>query len=113
MLLNILIQKNMLDILRQMLAMIVNQMMIFLKSKGYIPLIWKNKRNSSEEDFKKRKIKKQHVKHYKKRHIIENSYSWLETKIPRLSKIYDKYVGNYINMVYMAIIDIIICRECV
>ena len=84
----------------------------FLSSKGYIPLIWRNKRNSSEEIFKKKKMNKNQSNHYKKRHIIENSYSWLETKITRLSKIYDKFVGNYINMVYMAIIDMIICREC-
>ena len=27
---------------------------------------------------------------YKKRHIIENCFSWLDIKIPRLARIYDK-----------------------
>lgn len=86
----------------------------FLSSKGFTPLIWANKRNTKDsEKLKKKKLTKNQKKHYKTRHIIENSFSWMETKIPRLSKIYDKYISNYLNTVYISIIDIILSRKCV
>ena len=91
-----------------------NEIRGFLSGKGYEPLIWANKRNTkNKEKLKAKKLNKKQIKHYKTRHIIENSYSWMETKIPRLSKIYDKKVQNYMNMVYLANIDIILSRKCV
>ena len=89
-----------------------NEIRDFLSGKGYEPLIWANKRNTkNKEKLKAKKLNKKQIKHYKTRHIIENSYSWMETKIPRLSKIYDKKVQNYMNMVYLANIDIILSRS--
>jgi hypothetical protein len=86
----------------------------FILSKGYKPLIWANKRNTkNKKKIKAMKLNKKEMKHYKTRHIIENSYSWMETKIPRLSKIYDKKISNYMNMVYVANIDIILSKKCV
>ena len=86
----------------------------YILSKGYKPLIWANKRNTKNKDkLKAQKLNKKDIKHYKTRHIIENSYSWMETKIPRLAKIYDKKISNYMNMVYVANIDIILSRKCV
>lgn len=86
----------------------------FLKSKGYIPLIWRNFRNTkNKEIIKQKKLNKYQTKHYKTRHIIENSFSWIETKIPRLSKIYDKKIQNYVSLVYMSIMDLIFTKICV
>jgi hypothetical protein len=86
----------------------------FLSGKGYKPLIWANKRNTkNKKKLRAMKMNKAEIKHYKTRHIIENSYSWMETKIPRLSKIYDKKMNNYMSMIYVANIDIILSRKCV
>lgn len=85
---------------------------IYLKKNGYTPLIWHNKRNAKcKKKLKAKKLTKNQMDHYKKRHIIENSYSWMETKIPRLSKIYDKKIDNFFNMIYIGIIVIIYGRS--
>lgn len=81
----------------------------FLKQKGYIPLIWYNKRNTKDEQkIKKRKFNKRQMKHYKTRHIVETVFSWLECKVPRLAKMFDKKPTNYLNMVYIASADLIL-----
>jgi len=80
----------------------------YLVSKGFIPLIWSNLRNTKDaEIIKSKKLNRRQINQYKKRHIIENSYSWMETKVPRLAKIFDKKSKNYLSMVYIAIIDVI------
>ena len=69
----------------------------FLKDKDYEPLIWYNKR----------KFNKHQNTHYKRRHIIETLFSWLECKIPRLIKMFDKKIENYLNLAYLASADIL------
>jgi len=86
----------------------------YLNDKGYIDLIWYNKRNTKDTNvIKKRKLTGHKREKYKKRHIVETYFSWIDNKIPRLAKIYDKKIKNYTNMVYMATIDLIIGRMCV
>ena len=81
----------------------------YLIQKGNIPIIWNNKRNTkNKETIEKNKIKGNKLKKYKRRHIAENFFSWIDNKIPRLARIYDKNINNYINMTYIAIIDIAI-----
>ena len=84
-----------------------------IRSKGYTPIIWKNRRNiKDEEKLKKLKLTKKEKKEYKKRHIVENSFSWIKTKVPRLEKIYDSYINNYLNMVYLAVSSLILSKVC-
>lgn len=86
----------------------------FLLSKGYTPLIWFNKRNTkNKKKIKKKKIVGHKKEKYKKRHIVENYFSWIDNKIPRLVRIYDKKITNYLNMVKIAAIDLIMGRMCV
>ena len=87
---------------------------IFLTKKGYKPLIWYNKRNVQNPDIiEEHKLKGHQKEKYKNRHIIENSFSWIETKTPRLSKLYDKKITGYMNMLYTASIDLMLNRICV
>ena len=75
-----------------------------LKDLGFKPLIWKNKRGTKDKQkLKKFLFNKSDRKEYLKRHIVENSFSWMKTKVPRLEKIYDKNISNYYNMVLMAV----------
>ena len=86
----------------------------YLNKKGYNALIWFNKRNTSNKNIiKRRKLFGHKKEKYKRRHIIETYFSWLDSKIPRLARLYDKKIQNYINMVYVATIDLIIGRMCV
>lgn len=86
----------------------------YLNELGYIPLIWHNKRNNKDiNNINNNKLKGHHIDKYKNRYIIETYFSWIDNKIPRLVKIYDKKIINYMNMVYLATIDLIIGRLCV
>lgn len=86
----------------------------FLIKKGYTPIIWYNKRNVKNPDIiKEHKLKRHQKEKYKNRHIIENSFSWIETNIPRLSKLYDKKITGYMNMLYTTSINLMLNRICV
>lgn len=79
-----------------------------------MPLFWHNKRNTkNKKQIKENKLKGHKKEKYKSRHIIETYFSWIDNKIPRLAKIYDKYIDNYLNLVYLATIDLIFGRMCV
>ena len=77
----------------------------YLNNKGYTDLIWFNKRNTIDVNIiKKRKLSGHKKNKYKKRHIVENYFSWIDNKIPRLVRIYDKKIENYLNMIYLTLI---------
>lgn len=99
----------------------------FLRENGYTPLIWHNKRNcKNDKIIKERKFDKHQIAHYKQRHIIETLFSWLECKIPRdfflkskvanfvrrprLIKMFDKKINNYLNLAYLACADILFSK---
>jgi hypothetical protein len=86
----------------------------YLTKKGYSPLIWNNPRNTKNKKLlEKKKLKGKKLEKYKKRHIIENFFSWMESKIPRLGRIYDKKIKNYLNTIYMSSTMLIFGRMCV
>ena len=86
----------------------------YLRKKGYVPIIWHNKRKTKNIDvINKRKIKGHLMEKYKTRHKAENFFAWIDNKIPRLARIYDKDIKNYLNMMYVGMIDLIIGRMCV
>jgi hypothetical protein len=86
----------------------------YLNNIGYTSLIWYNKRKTKNKNIiKKRKLTGHKKEKYKNRHIVENYFSWMDIKIPRLVRIYDKKIKNYMNMVYMATTDLIIGRMCI
>ena len=80
----------------------------YLNNKGYTDIIWSNKRNTKDKDIlKKRKIKGNHKDKYKKRNIVssplvvENYFSWMDIKIPRLVRLYDKKIKSYLSMIHI------------
>ena len=89
--------------------------MEYLENKGYVPIIWYNKRNTKNKKIiEQNKIKGNKLKKYKTRYKAEIFFSQLflrnrrriDTKIPRLAKIYDSNIENFINSIYLSIIDI-------
>ena len=70
-----------------------------LKSKGIIPLIkWNKKNTKNVKIIKRNKFTKKQKKMYNKRIIVENFFSWKDVIIPRSDKIYDKKIRNFIGM---------------
>jgi two-component SAPR family response regulator len=55
-------------------------------------------------------MSKDDINIYKKRHIVENYFAWIDSKIPRMAKIYDKKINNYVSMLYMSTSDLILGR---
>ena len=106
--------KNILQVLQNAAGYDSTENREYLNNKGYTDLIWFNKRNTRDVNIiKKRKLTGHKKYKYKKRHIVENYFSWIDNKIPRLVRIYDKKIENYLNMIYLASIDLIIGRMCV
>jgi transposase len=71
------------------------------------PIIPFNKRNTKDPIIlKEKELNKKEKKIYKKRMIIENSYSWL-FKFKRLSIMSDKNISTYLGFLYMTYINII------
>lgn len=66
-----------------------NEIREIIRSKGYIPIIPKRKRNNKDKSLKKNEIVK-----YKKRIIVENTFSWLR-KNAKIDKIYEKTLKSY------------------
>ena len=75
-----------------------NKNIKFLKEKGYIPIIPKNKRGSSVEPLS---MSESHKKIYKKRTIIENKFANYK-QYRRVSKVYERNMDNYLSFAYMA-----------
>ena len=75
-----------------------------LKKKGYIPLIRYNKRNCRDPiKNAKRKFKGKEKKIYKKRPIIEISFSWLKNR-PIINQNYEKTIPSYLGLFKLACI---------
>lgn len=71
---------------------------ILLKKKGYIPLIRYNKRNCKDSiKNNKRKFKGKQKQIYKKRPIIEISFSWLKRR-PIINQNYEKSISSYLGL---------------
>ena len=86
----------------------------FIKEKGYIPLIWYNKRKTKcEKKIKENKLTKKEMVVYKKRHLVENMNAWIEQIIPRMAKVFDKKIRNYLSMVELAFIYLFFKKGCV
>ena len=71
-----------------------------LSSKGYIPLIPQNKRNIKDDKLLYRFTKLEKIK-YKKRIIVENSYSWIKN-IPKLTFLFESNPQHYLELLYIA-----------
>jgi transposase len=81
-----------------------------IKSKNICPIIRYNKRKTKNPILlASNKMDKYKKKIYKKRIIIENTFSWIY-KNRRVNKRYDKNVSNYMSFLYMALIKILIKR---
>ena len=76
-----------------------------IKTSKYIPLIAKRKTNNKA----KRLTKKENVI-YKKRIIIEHSYSWLKMNA-KIEKLYEKTIKSYKGLLLLAI-SILIFNRC-
>ena len=83
-----------------------------IRSKGFIPLIAYNKRNTKDEDkINKNKMTKEEKKIYSKRIIVENTNAWEVQGCPRLAKIYDKSKDSFLCTVKMSVIRLLINRR--
>ena len=72
---------------------------IFLKEKGYIPILAPNKRNSHKEPTP---LTVEEKKIYKKRIIVENLFAKLK-QYKRINNLYDKNINTYISLVYLSL----------
>jgi len=74
------------------------------------PIIASNIKNTKDPEKLKMKHLSDHQKIiYKKRIIVENTFSWL-FKNRRLSRRYDKNVSSYMGFLYMGFMKIILKR---
>ena len=71
-----------------------NKNKAFLNEKGYIPVIYCNKRNTKNETIiLKNTYNKKEKERYKKRLIIESFFSWIK-KYPVINQNYQKSVSS-------------------
>jgi len=82
-----------------------NQIDSFLIDKGYSTIIPQNKRNIKDPS-KIIKLTDKQKKLYKKRIVIENSFSWIKQFV-KLTGVYEKSMKNYLNITYLAVSYII------
>jgi transposase len=68
-----------------------------LKEKGYISIIPKRKNKKNKKSLNKNEIRK-----YKKRIIVENTFSWLKRNA-KISKIYEKKLESYVGLLLLCI----------
>lgn len=67
----------------------------FLRKKGYVPIIAYNKRNCKDPKIiEKNKLNGKDSEIYKKRYIIEPSYSWIKN-FPVINQNYQKTISSY------------------
>ena len=76
-----------------------------LRNDGYEPIILQNKRNI-KDPAKIRKLTEKQKKIYKKRTVVENSYSWLK-QYPKMNCMYEKRVCNFKGLALFAYSDIL------
>jgi len=77
-----------------------------LREKNYIPIIPKRK---TKRNIKK-SLKNKHKKIYKKRIIVENTFSWIKM-FAKIDKLYEKTIKSYNGLLLLAI-SIIIFKKC-
>ena len=78
---------------------------IFLKKLGYIPIINYNKRKTKDKKLIfKNKLKGKELKIYKKRSIIESSFSWLKN-YPVINQNYQKLLSSYKGLFIISIFN--------
>ena len=75
-----------------------------LRNDGYEPIILQNKRNI-KDPAKIRKLTEEQKKIYKKRTVVENSYSWLKW-YPKMNCMSEKRVCNFKGLALFAYSDI-------
>ena len=68
-----------------------------LRAKGYIPIIPKRKTKKN-----KRSLKTNQIKIYRKRIIVENTFSWLKRNA-KIDKIYEKTEESYMALLLLSI----------
>ena len=83
---------------------------VFLKKRGYIPLIRYNRRNcKNSKIIKKRTFNGKNKKNYKRRFIIEASFAWLKNR-PLINQIYEKTLASFHGLLKIACIKLISTR---
>ena len=75
---------------------------LFLKEKGYVPLIAYNKKNTKDESIiRQNKFNKKEKQIYKERITVERSFSWIKNK-PVININYEKSIGSYMGLLKLA-----------
>jgi len=71
----------------------------FLRKRGYVPLIWYNKRNIKDAS-KMKKLNETEQRKYKKRRIIESTFAWLK-QFPKINCLYEKTTSSFYGLLYL------------
>lgn len=67
----------------------------YLKESGYVPIIAYNKRNTRDKELiRKNKLTANEERIYKKRRIIESTFSWMKN-YPVINQNYQKTIESY------------------
>ena len=70
-----------------------------------------NKRNTKDlEKLKNKNLSHKHKQKLKKRHIVENCFSWLTQYTPRFYRVFTRNAFNFLNEVYIIATKIILAK---
>ena len=70
-----------------------------------------NKRNTKDlEKLKNKNLSYKHKQKLKKRHIVENCFSWLAQYTPRFYRVFTRNAFNFLNEVYIIATKIILAK---
>lgn len=72
---------------------------------GYISIIPQNKRNIRNKKLL-RYLNMQRIKILKKRHVVENFFSWIK-KFPKIKHLYERKIDSYKGLLFMSLIIIL------
>ena len=73
-----------------------------LNKRKYVPLIWYNKRNTKNAKIlNKKKFNKTEQEIYKKRRIVESTFSWIK-KFPKINCLYEKTSSSFTGLLFLA-----------
>jgi hypothetical protein len=79
-----------------------------LRKRGYTPLIWHNRRNiKNEKVLKQFKFNPKQLRKYKKRRIVESSFSWLKN-FPKVNCLYEKNISSFYGFLLLAACHLIV-----
>ena len=81
-----------------------------LINNHYIPIIPQNKKNIKNENLLI-SMSNKYKNIFKKRVIIEHTFGHLKKTYRRLNNRYDKISNNYLNFIYLALIEFIIKKK--